>query len=357
MKFAFSEDQLLLRDTVRSFLEGECPMERVRALWDTETGRSTELWAQLAEIGLPGLHVPAAIGGEGLDEIDAVLLHEETGRAALAEPLISTIAVGVPLLRGLDDAEPGATWLPRVAAGEAILAVGHSINTFTSDAHVADLLLLPREGELHALAPENVTLTPQPANDPARRIFSIEWTGLASTRVAAGAEARSLLEAALDRGALACAAQLLGVTQALIDRAVQYAGQRKQFGVPIGSFQAVKHMLADLQVKLEYARPAVYRAAHSVAREARSRSVDVSMAKVAAAEAASAAAKTSLQVHGALGYTWEQDVHVWMRRAWSLAGAWGDTRWHRRRVARALLDDEAPAESFGYLPPAPERAA
>ncbi len=136
-----------------------------------------------------------------------------------------------------------------------------------------------------------------------------------------------------------------------IDMAVRYACQRKQFGVPIGSFQAVKHMLADLQVRLEYARPVVYRAAHSVARAARCRSVDVSMAKAAASEAAVKAARAALQVHGAIGYTWEQDLHVWMRRAWSLELAWGSGAWHRARVAEAVLDGAVPAETFGYSAP------
>ncbi|UCE85598.1 MAG: acyl-CoA dehydrogenase, partial [Deltaproteobacteria bacterium] len=119
----------------------------------------------------------------------------------------------------------------------------------------------------------------------------------------------------------------------------------------IGSFHAIKHQLADLAVKLEYARPVVYRAAHSVARDGRGRAVDVSMAKAAADEAALAAAKTALQVHGAIGYTWEQDLHVWMRRAWSLERSWGSAAWHRARVAAALLDGAAPVETFGYQSP------
>ncbi len=348
MRFSFSEDQRLLQTTVRDFLEGECPVERLRALWDTETGRSPELWAKLAEVGVLGLLVPEAQGGMGMDEIDLVLLLEETGRAALAEPVIASAAVGVPLLRDLEENALGERWLPRVAAGEAVIAVGHAVNPFLSDAHVADLLLLPHGDEIHALAPEAVSLERQASNDPSRRIFSVEWTPSSQTCVCGGEQARALLAAALDRGALACAAQALGTTQQLIDMAVKYAAQRKQFGAPIGSFQAIKHMLADLQVKLEYARPVVYRAAHSVACEARCRATDVSMAKAAACEAALAAARVALQVHGAIGYTWEQDLHVWMRRAWSLELPWGSAAWHRARLAEAVLDGLAPAESFGY---------
>ena len=351
MQFSFSEDQLLLQQTVRDFLEGECPVEHVRALWETESGRSPEFWARFAEIGVPGLLVPEAHGGMGMDEIDLVLLLEETGRAALAEPLISTAAVGVPLIRDLEAGELAERWLPRVAAGEAMLAVGHALNSFLSDAHVADLLLLPHGDQIYALSRDQVRSIRQRSNDPSRRLFSVEFSPSPESCVAEGREGATLLAAALDRGALACAAQQLGVTQQLLDMAVQYACQRKQFGVAIGTFQALKHMLADLKVSLEYARPAVYRAAHSVARDARCRSVDVSMAKVAASEAALRAAKVALQVHGAIGYTWEQDVHVWMRRAWSLELAWGSGAWHRARVADAVLDGEAPVESFGYSSP------
>jgi alkylation response protein AidB-like acyl-CoA dehydrogenase len=133
---------------------------------------------------------------------------------------------------------------------------------------------------------------------------------------------------------------------------VLYATQRKQFGVAIGTFQAVKHRLANAKVKVEYARSVVYRAAHSVATGAATRPVDVSMAKIAAGEAALFASKESLQVHGAIGYTYEQDLHVWMKRAWSLDLAFGTGAWHRKRVADAVIDGALPAECFGYSAPA-----
>jgi alkylation response protein AidB-like acyl-CoA dehydrogenase len=351
MDFLFGEDQLLLQRAVREFLEGECPAPRVRALWETPSGRDRGLWKRLAEIGLPGALVPDAHGGLGLDEIDAVLLFEEVGRAALTEPVVATAAVGAPLLRELGG-EPAARWLPALAAGDALVAVGHPANAFVSDAHVADLLLLPHADALHALAPAQVELEPQRSNDPGRRLAAVRFTPAAATRVADGARARALLDAALDRGALACAAQALGAAQRMVELAVKHASEREQFGVPIGSFQAVKHMLADVAVKLEYARTAVARAAHSVARGARTRAVDVSMAKLLACEAATETAKTALQVHGAIGYTWEHELHLWMRRAWSLALEWGDGAWHRARLADAVIDGAHPAESFGYSAPA-----
>ncbi len=313
------------------------PPELVSSLWETETGRSSGLWKQLAELGATGLLVPEEYEGMGRDEVDLALLLEEAGRAALAEPLISTAAVGAPLIAELGSRELSEAWLKPIAVGEAIVAVGHPVASFVSDAHVADLLLLHCGDEIHAVASADVQLTRQPANDPSRRIFSVDWKPAAATRVAEGERGRELLAAALDRGALACAAQQLGVADRLIELAVAYARQRKQFGVAIGSFQAVKHMLADAVVRLEYARPVVHRAAYSVARGVSQRALHVSMAKLAASEAAERAARVTLQVHGAIGYTWEQDLHIWMRRAWSLALAWGGGAFHRARVSDGVL--------------------
>jgi alkylation response protein AidB-like acyl-CoA dehydrogenase len=341
MRFLFSEDQLALQQTVRDFLAGECPPERIRALWESDSGRSAELWGKLAELGIPGLLVPEARGGMGQGEVDAVLIHEEIGRAALAEPLVSTSAVAAPLLAGLGDEGFAGPWLERIAAGEAIVAVGNAASPLVADAHVARLLLLPHGDEVHAVDPAGVESAAQPATDPAQRLFRIGWKPRESTCIAAGETGRALQAAALDRGALACAAQLVGVGDQLLAMASAYVGQRKQFGKPIGSFQAVKHHLATVKVALEYARPMVHRAAWSVAEAVPGRSVHVSMAKLAASEAAAQAARTALQVHGAIGYTWEQDLHIWMRRAWSLGNAWGTLSFHRDRVTDAVLAPDA----------------
>jgi alkylation response protein AidB-like acyl-CoA dehydrogenase len=297
MDFRHQEDPLLFQETVRDFLAKECTPEAVRATWEAPAGRSPELWKKLAEVGVTGLLVPEAQGGMGFDETTLVLLLEEAGRAAVPSPLVATAAVAVPLLRELGGALADE-WLPRIAAGEAVVAVGHPVSPFVEEAETANLLLLADDGggALHA-------------------------------------------NAALDRGALACAASALGVCDRLITEAVTYTSERKQFGKPVGSFQAVKHMLANVKVKLEYARPVVWRAASSVARASANRATHVSMAKLAACEAANLGAKTSLQAHGAIGYTWEQDLHLWMRRAWSLEQAWGRNPFHLGRVRRAVLED------------------
>jgi alkylation response protein AidB-like acyl-CoA dehydrogenase len=360
VRFAFGDDPLLLATALRDFLKKECTPEVVRAIWSEPAARRPSpsadaqraagegspsglraLWSKLAELGVPGALVPDAQGGMGLDERDLVLLLEETGRAALPAPVVSTAAVGAPLLRDAGGAV-AAAWLPRIAAGDAIVAVGHPANPFVADAGDADLLVLPDADALHAVARADATATPQPANDPARRIYTIAWRPTPATRIAAGAHAALLLDAALDRGALACAAQAIGVADQLLALAVGYAQQREQFGRPIGSFQALQHKLADVKVRVEYARPVVYKAAHSIATGARSRSVDASHAKLAAVGAAQLAARTALQVHGAIGYTWEQDLHLWMRRAWSLERDFGDAAFHEERVAAFVLADGAP---------------
>ena len=353
MDFGFSEDQTLLQQTVRDFLDAECTPEFVRGQWDSETGRSPSFWAKLAEIGLPAVLIPEAHGGLGLDERDLVLALEETGRAALAEPVIETAAVAVPTLIALGAngaGELAGKWLPRIASGEAIVAVGHTESALIADAHIANLLLLPHRDTLHAVDPATTSLVAHPSNDQSRRLFTVEWTPTAKTRVASGETALRVQAEMLDRGALACAAQLLGVAQQLVDMGALYATQRRQFGVAIGSFQAVKHRLANARVQVEYARAVVYRAAHSVALAVPTRSVDVSMAKAVAGEAATFAGGESLQVHGAIGYTYEQDLHVWMKRAWSLDLSFGTGAWHRARVGDALFDGGLPAANFGFQP-------
>jgi alkylation response protein AidB-like acyl-CoA dehydrogenase len=336
MKFAFSEEQLLLAQSVRDVLAKECTPAVVRAAWTGESGRSPALWKTLAEQGIVGLTAPESAGGLGLGEVDLVLVLEEAGRAALPEPLLETTAVAIPLLASLGGAV-AESWLPRIVAGEAMVTVGLGSAAYVSDAHIADLLLLERGGEWHALTRDRVKLTAQHGVDGAQRQFRVEWSPAADTLVASGPAAARATAAAFDRGAFAASAILCGLAGRLIDTTVEYAKTRQQFGVPIGSFQAVKHHLTDAKLGLEFARPVVWRAADSLARGDAERALHVSMAKAYASEAAMGAARAALQCHGAIGYSFEYDLHLWMKRAWTLAAAWGDAAWHRARVAAAIL--------------------
>ncbi|MDP5063525.1 MAG: acyl-CoA/acyl-ACP dehydrogenase [Haliea sp.] len=339
MDFTFSEDQLLFQDSVRGFLVNEITPERLRAGWDTDTGRDPALWQQLAEMGLTGLTVPEEHGGLGMDAVDFVLLAQECGYVALPEPLVNHALVAVPLLQDLGG-ELAAHWLPLAASGEARVIVALEQNLLAEDAHVADLLLLERGGEWFALTQGQFSCEHSESVDPGRRLFTVTVQA-GATPVATGAAAAGLRAASLNRGALGCAAQALGLAQRMIDLSVQYTAERKQFGKPIGSFQAVKHHMANVAVRLEYAKAPVHRAAFEVAENAAGASLAVAQAKLMACEAANLAAKNSIQVHGAMGYTWEVDLHIFMKKAWALANTWGDAGWHKQQVATAIFADGA----------------
>jgi alkylation response protein AidB-like acyl-CoA dehydrogenase len=338
VRFAFTDEQRLFQKSMRELCERECPPSQVRAAWAGDTGRSRERWAKLAELGVLGLAAPVEAGGLGGGALDWVLVLEEAGRAALPEPLLETAVVGVPLLAQVAGAwDRAADWIARAAAGEAILAVGLD-GHLVADAHVADLILLAGDGDaLYAVERAQVSMRAQPSVDGARRLYRVDARA-GAVRLGEGAPLRGPLADARDRGALGAAAELVGVAQHLIDATVEYVKVRRQFGQAVGSFQAIKHQLADALVALEFARPVVYRAADSLARALADRATHVSMAKAAASEAALKVARAALQCHGAIGYSFEHDLHLWMKRAWALAAAWGDAARHRARVASAILD-------------------
>jgi alkylation response protein AidB-like acyl-CoA dehydrogenase len=337
VRFSFDPDHRSFASALRELLEKECTADHVREAGASETGRSTERWKRLAEMDLVGLTVPSASGGLGMDEVGLALLLEETGRAVLPEPVVETTAVAVPLLAETGPEELRERWFPEVAEGRAVLTVGLQRLGNVTDAHVADLLLLQAGGEIHAVTPDRVNLQPRPSLDRTRRLFAVDWDPEPATRIAEGDPARRVLQRAFDRGALATSAQLLGIADRLIEMGAEYARERHQFGKPIGSFQAVKHLLADALIRLEFARPVVYRAAFSVARDLPDRARDVSMAKAVASEAAEHASRAALQVHGAVGYTEEHDLHLWLKRGRALAWSWGNAAWHRARVGDAVL--------------------
>jgi alkylation response protein AidB-like acyl-CoA dehydrogenase len=280
MNFVFTDEQRLFQRTVRAFFDKECTPEYVRAAGPAD--HPTELWRGLASLGVTGLTIPEESGGLGKDETDLVLLLEEAGRAALPEPLMETTAVAAPMLSDVES-------LSQIAAGAATATV--------------------RPGRIIVNGDHGVTAIEAPD------------------------------EALLERGAFGSAAVLCGIADRVIELAAAYAKERHQFGRPIGSFQAVKHLLADALLGLEFARPAVYRAAWSIARGDVSRGRDVSMAKALASDAAIVACRSSLQVHGAIGYTHEHDLHLWLNKGFALAHAWGTSAWHRERVASEVLGD------------------
>lgn len=334
MLFSFTDDQKLFIDTVRDFFANEAKPEAVRAAWDTATGRIDGLWAKLAEMGVVGLLAPEAAGGLGMSEVDFVGLLEEAGRAAVPEPLVEHAAVAVPILRDYHDHTDG--YLERAAAGDALIGVGLARSPYVLYADQAEALLLAHGDDVYLVPTAEVELVAQRAVDFSRRLFAVSWDTGRGMRIARGERGRQAQADAFDRGALGAAAQLVGLAQQMIDVTVDYAKQREQFGKPIGSFQAVKHHLANALLAVEFARPLVYVASYAVANGSPHREREVSMAKAMASDAADRVGRAALQCHGAIGYTFEYDLHLWLKRAWALAASWGDAAFHFDRVGEGL---------------------
>lgn len=342
MDFTFTEDQLLFRDSVKDFLQAKVTADSLRTTWDTESGRSPELWQQLVDMGLTAMLVPEAYGGLGMTELDFVLLAQECGRVALAEPLVEMALVATPLLSALAGKdERCAKLLEQLATGEVKVAVGHTANNLVSDAHIADWLLLPSGDQVHLQARDQVKLILQPSVDPNRRLFSVEWDISSETCIASGAEGVELLAATLNRGALGAAAQLVGLAETMVDQSVVYTTERQQFGKPIGSNQALKHHMANCAVKTEFAKAPLYRAAYTLSESPSHADFAVSQAKVEAGEAGLLAAKNAIQSYGAMGYTWECDLHIYMKRAWALDKFWGHSGFHKNRLHQWLMNPNA----------------
>lgn len=346
MDFTFNQDQMAFCDSVSRFLMTEAPPEMLREIWETDIGRSPELRGKIAAQGLMGLSVPEAEGGLGLGDIDWSLMTQEMGYYAIPDSLTDTAYIAAGMLACLPEGHPvRSTWLPRIVDGSVRIAVGHPVNPWVANAHLADLLLLPHatpQGlEFHALAGDAVEITALRSIDASRRLATVKWTPSDATRITDGASGQTLWDEALERGALCAAGQLVGLAQRMLDASVDYASQRKQFGKPIGSFQAVKHHLADVFTKIEFAKPVFYRAAKSLENGDPDVKARVAHAKLVCGDAAITAARKGIQVHGAMGYTWEVDLQMFMKRAWALDSAWGDRAFHQSRLGESLLGSDA----------------
>ncbi|MEN5144836.1 acyl-CoA dehydrogenase family protein [Brevundimonas diminuta] len=347
MDFAFSEEQQAIAEVVRNLLRAECTGAHLRRLMASGDARDEKRWRQIVDLGLNGVLVQEAKGGLGLDETDFVLIAQACGAAALPEPLVELAGVILPLLAAVD--HPRASeWLDKALTGEATMAFAHPAQPFVADADTADAMLLVHDDALHLVERSAVELIAQPSIDPFRRLSRVIWTPSADTRIADAATAAPLLANAFERGAIFAAAQCIGLAERSVELAVDYAKERTQFGKPIGVNQAVKHLLSTAQVKIEFARPVVFAAAAERSADNALSRARASHAKLAAAEAASLAARTAIQVHGAMGYSWEVDVHFLLKRSLALAGAWGDESFHRARVKACALSSPDTDHSFAW---------
>jgi alkylation response protein AidB-like acyl-CoA dehydrogenase len=342
MRFAFTDDQRALGAAVSALLDDHCPPSAVRAAWNGDLAPAQQLWVRLAELGLLGALVPEGEGGLGLDELDILLGLEASGRVAAAVPLVETAVVTARLLAGTAHADR----LPGLAGGELRVSAGLDGSSLLPWAGFCDWALVGDLAGVYLLPVRECGPEPVPTVDRARPMAELTarpsdaWL-TAHARLVSSDPGR--IAAARRAGALATAAQLIGLAERMLSLTVTYVQQRRQFGVPIGSFQAVKHALADALLALELARPLVYAAAWAHVHDPDHAERDVAAAKIRAGEAAGKVARTALQAHGATGYTQENDLQLWLKRTWALQAGWGPAGELRERLAQAL--ELAPSRS------------
>ena len=324
MYFGFDDDQLALRDAVAALLDKRVTVGYLQAAWsDPAADEVWSVWQELADMGVQALMAPEAAGGSGMDWTAMALVLAEAGRVALPLPLLETAAVGVPLVIAAGDP---AGILPALLDGSAVLTVtaGSGRRAPTPAASRAHWFLL---GDTLYSRTE-VDLSPVRSVDRTRDTAVVTPRGQGTVLGDAG-----------EIGSLAVAAVLIGLGRALVRMTVDYVKDRKQFGVPVGSFQAVKHHLAEATMHVEFAAPTVWAAAWEMSQPSLGpspRRRSVSLAKAMASDAAERAARIALQCHGAMGYTDDYHLHFWLKRVWCLAASFGSARDHRIRLGREL---------------------
>lgn len=317
MNFEIDEQQRDFASSIDAALGAANVPAAVRAWADGDTAPGRKVWNQLAELGVTALLVAEKFDGIDAHPVDAVVALERLGYWAVPGPVTESIVVAPLLLR--DDERSAA-----LAAGESIATVALPPQVpYAVNADFADLVLLATDGQVS----DATAGSSRDSVDPARKLFEVSASGPAQAADTARA---------YEFGVLATAAQLIGAGQAMLDQSVAYAKQRTQFGRVIGSYQSIKHKLADVHIALELARPLVYGAALALADASADTARDVSAAKVAAADAALLSARSSLQTHGAIGFTQEHDLSLLLLRVQALRSAWGDPTMHRRRLLEVL---------------------
>jgi alkylation response protein AidB-like acyl-CoA dehydrogenase len=320
VKFDLDDQQRDFASSIDGALRAADVPAAVRAWAAGDTGPGRKVWATLAELGVTALVVPEEFDGIGAHPVDLVVAAERLGYFGVPGPVTESVAVAPILLANEDGAERSA----QLASGELIATVAIPPHVPRAvDADTAGLILVAGDGAVRDGTPGEQ----HQSVDPARRLFDVTASGDATPADTARA---------FEFGALATAAQLVGAAQAMLDGSVEYAKQRSQFGRVIGSYQAIKHKLADVYIAVELARPLIYGAALSLAENSVDTARDVSAAAAAAADAALLSARSSLQAHGAIGFTQEHDLSLLLLRVQALRSSWGDATWHRRRVLEEL---------------------
>jgi alkylation response protein AidB-like acyl-CoA dehydrogenase len=326
VNFDFSDDQQAIKRTASDLLGDRFTLERVREL--AEGGRyDDDAWREISELGWPGIFVDEEHGGQGLGAVELAILVEELGYALAPCPFLSNAAAGLVLVHAGSD-EQRERWLPGIASGEARGAVGVAANgeaALVPDADSAEVVVLLGEGSATVHETSAAEVEPVETIDATRRFARVRADGGEPLPGDAGP--------ARDRIAAALAAELTGVAQRALEMAVSYARERKQFGRPIGAYQAVSHACAQMLLEVEGARSASYYAGWAADAEPDSLPLAASMAKAYASDAGWRVTAAALQVHGGIGFTWEHDLHFFLKRATVDGQLFGSARAHRERVA------------------------
>jgi len=367
MQFGLSESQQILKDTAKKFFAGECPVAAVRKTMETDTAYDAGLWRKLAEQGFTGVITPEEHGGMGLGKVELILLMEEAGYALLPGPFFSTVALAAPVIDSLGTAAQKKRYLEPVAAGQAratvalveaggswdpaslqLSAAGDKLTGtkfFVPDAAVADFILVATRNGVFAVEAKapGLHIEPMKGMDLTRKIYSVEFKGTPAEKLGGSGS----LDQALNIATAALCAEMVGGMQRTLETTVAYAKTRKQFGKPIGIFQAVQHLCADMYLETESSRSAAYYASWALEENAPDAAAAVSVAKMYSSDASRTVGNRGIQVHGGMGFTWENDLHLYYRRAKASETMLGDASFHRERIARLVID--AGARSQGKL--------
>jgi alkylation response protein AidB-like acyl-CoA dehydrogenase len=326
MDFDFNDEQREIKATARDFVSARFKPEKVRELAESESPYDDAIWKEMCDLGWPGIAIGEEHGGQGLGVVELVILQEELGYACAPSPLISNAFCGA-LIETAGSDEQKSRWLPGIASGEERGAAA-----FTSDeepvvgaAQRASVLVLNHDDGARIVEPADATLDRLDLIDTTRAYFRVAADG--------GDPLPGEIAPAVDTGCVALAAELVGVAQRGLEMATDYAKERQQFDRPIGAYQAVSHRLADMLWEVEEARSLTYYAAWCADAEAESLPLAASMAKARASDAANMVAHNAIQTFGGIGFTWEHDIHFFLKRARVGSALLGTASAHRERVA------------------------
>ncbi|HXM86848.1 MAG TPA: acyl-CoA dehydrogenase family protein [Solirubrobacteraceae bacterium] len=338
MDFGFTDDQREIQRTARDLLSERATPARVREHAEARTSDEA-LWRELSELGWPGIAVSEQYGGQGLGQIELSILCEEFGRSLAPVPFLASAMAAAVIEHGGSE-EQRERWLPGLASGETLGALGAAIDGAAELVIGADraqvIVLIEADGSARVLAPQDAEVTPLDAIDPTR----------SAARVSAGGAGDRLSDeacAGLGRALVSVSSELVGVCDRALAMTVEYVKDRKQFGVPVGSFQAVSHRCAQMLLDTEKARSTAASAAWTADANPDGLAEAAAMAKAAASEAGREVTAAAIQMHGGIGFTWEADVHWLYKRAQLDAALLGGAKRHRRQLASILGDKVAAA--------------